>query len=168
MWGLADGSTTQVVPAFSWPSQYWSDWVWIETLVFIVLGILHGYIWVANGRGYSETDTARSAAATSLGSTVTGGITAVGILIPVTLAAAAIGHPGPTGLSDVFFADAWFTLSLVFGLYALFSVGVRGPTQNILNRPDVGIAYGLQLIAMLVGMIRLLIGIAIVFAGGTG
>ena len=97
-----------------------------------------------------------------------GGLGAVGILIPVTLITAQIGKPTIATLSQIFFADVWFTLSLIFGLHILFTVGVKAGTENVLNRRGlIGIPYGLQLLSLLVGVIRLLVGVAILFSGGT-
>lgn len=152
--------------AINWSYAFTSDRVWIDCLAALILGAIHVWSYLSNRGKYPDNLADRSAAATSLSSTITGGITAVGILIPVTLIAAQIGHPSQTGLEDIFFADVWFTFSLVFGLYGLFTVGVRGSTENILNRRDVGIVYGLELMTLLIGIVRLLIGIAIVFSGG--
>ncbi len=99
-----------------------------------------------------------------MSATATGGLTAVGILIPATLVAVQISHPNAAALSSVFFGDLWFALSLVCGLYVLWISGVKVSTENVLNRKDVGISHGLQLLALLVGVARLLFGIYLVFS----
>ena len=148
----------------SWPYAFTDDRIYIDCIIFVVLGGFHIVTWICNRANAPVASAAASAAAIT--SAVTAGIAAVGILIPLTLGAAQVGHPGSGPLSQVFFGDAWFTLSLVFGLYTLWTVGVKGTTQNVLNRKDVGIAYGLQLLTLLIGVIRLLVGIAILFSEG--
>src|SRR5262249_24539056 len=139
------------------------DWVWIDALIAVILGGMHALAWPMGG--YAEEPTPRKDAGDAMARTATAGTTAVGIMIPATLVVAKIGQPAPPVLGDIFFADVWFTVSLAFGLYVLWSVGVRASTGNVLNRRDVGWVYGWQLILVLIGVARLMVGLARVFGG---
>lgn len=72
----------------------------------------------------------------------------------------------PSTLAQFLYADIWFTLSLLFGLHILYTMGMKSRTQDIFTRRDVGYSYGLQLFALFVGSLRLLVGIALLLAGG--
>jgi len=89
----------------------------------------------------------------------------VGILLPLSLVAAQIRAPGPGPLEHVFFADLWFAVSLLIGLFAVYTIAPRSTGEDVLARRDVGIAFGLQLFAMGIGIVRLLIGIGAVIGG---
>jgi hypothetical protein len=152
-----------------WWGAFLDDKIWIDAIFFFVFGGINAISWWSLGAGKFPTDAqTRASAASSIGTTVGGGIAAVGILIPATLITAQIGHPTAATLSQIFFADVWFTLSLVFGLHIVFMIGVKAGSENVLNhRRLLGIPYGLQLLSLLVGVIRLLVGIAILFSKGT-
>jgi hypothetical protein len=57
--------------------------------------------------------------------------------------------------------------SLFCGLYVLWVVAAKFGSTNVYNRRDVGIAYGLQLITLFTGVVRLVIGIAGFVRAGT-
>lgn len=153
--------------SINWPQAFLDDKAWLDVLVVAALGVVHGLAWWGSGEGRSTAPEERIPVATSITATVSGEITAVGILIPATLVAVQIVKPTSAVLAVIFFADVWFALSLTFGLYILWTVAVKASTQNVLNRHDVGLVYGLQFITLLAGIVRLLIGIAILFSGST-
>jgi hypothetical protein len=45
-------------------------------------------------------------------------------------------------------------------------VAAKSGTKNVYNRRDVGMAYGLQLIALFTGVVRLVLGTAGFVSGG--
>lgn len=134
------------------------DKIWIDILLFVVFSVVHMLAWSTS----TATSQTTSATVATVSGAVTGGIQAVGILVPATLVAVTLAHPKSSTLSQFLYADIWFTLSLFFGLSLLWSIGVNA---NVLRR-FVGYQYGLQLFSLGVGSIRLLIGIAILFSGG--
>lgn len=109
----------------------------------------------------AAADKERTAQASAMAKSVGIGITAVGILIPATLIAVTLAKPSLAILSQFFFADVWFVLSLIFGLTMTYSLGVGQPPY----RRFIGWQYGPQLLALLIGALRLLTAIAILFVG---
>ena len=146
----------------SW-NAFLNDKAWVDLVVFIVAAVIQAISWITSDRNLTNDQPARTAATTAMSGTASGGITAVGILIPATLLVVPIGHPNATSLSNIFFGDLWFSFSLMCGLYVLWVSSVKVVTENVLNRPDVGIAYGLQLFSLAIGILRLLVGVVLVF-----
>src|SRR6266851_9693403 len=134
--------------------------IYIDCLVFLILGAIHI---VSNARlneAYPNTEKARSVAATSIGGSMNGGLTAVGILLPLSLVATQIPKVDSLGaLQHVVYADIWFGLSLLFGVYGAYRVGIRSVGENVVNLLDVRIVFGLQLIALVIGTARLVVSI---------
>ena len=139
--------------------------VYIDVLVFAIVGAVHSVAWWGGAHGHANTPDERRAATSALGTTIGAGITAVGILLPLSLVGAQIRSPSSGPLEHVFFADLWFSISLTLGIYALFVVGARSSGENPYNRRDVGIAYGLQLLALVIGVGRLLVGLSAILGG---
>jgi hypothetical protein len=153
-----------------WANVFVKRFFWVDLLVFALPSFVHLISWLATPRSFPDDVESRRNGAESFRSTAIGGITAVGILIPVTLLAIQLGTSNTSSIPassmlDVFLADLWFTLSLFFGLYVLWVVAVKSGSKNAYNLPDVGISYGLQLTALLTGVVRLVIGIAGVVNG---
>lgn len=148
--------------AIDWPQSFIANHAWLDLAIFLVLGLIQALVW---GSGFSTDAAVRASVATIMTSAVSAGITAVGIVLPLSLVSAQIVEPGPGPLEQVFIADVWFTLSLLFGLYTAFSIAVRSSGENVLNRRDIGVAFGLQLFALAIGMIRLLLAIGAVLGG---
>jgi hypothetical protein len=157
----------RVFPAMeiTWGNVFATRFVWLDLIVFGVPSLLHVLSWLGVDRHFPDDSEARSAAAESFRSTAVAGITAVGIMIPVTLLVIQLGSssgsPIPAeSLLDVFLADLWLTLSLLFGLYVVWVVAAKSGSRNVYNRLDVGICYGLQLTALFTGVLRLVIAMA--------
>jgi hypothetical protein len=61
-------------------------------------------------------------------------------------------------LVDFLVSDVWLVASLFFGALVLFATAVQGYQRNILNaRKVVPICFGLQLIFLWVGALRLVL-----------
>jgi hypothetical protein len=145
--------------SLTWHYAFSAEKVWIDILVFGVFALMH---MVANWDSPNlPTDApnlasafgfVRELAATS--------VTVVGILLPLSLAAIgtlATKHTVQSRvLANIFIGDAWLALSLTLGLLVLWTAGFRAHTQNVQNRRDIRLFNGWQLVALLVGIVRLL------------
>jgi len=147
-----------------------------DVLIFLFFSVLHIVTWLGirgELRLQSQQDAARPAhetlpdrelGATTLSSSSSAGITAVSILIPASLLVIQFGlDPGQTLPATVVLnvtrSALWFLLSLFFGLFVLWLVPMRAHKFNVARLFELGIPFGIQLIALLVGMIRLTIGL---------
>ncbi len=138
----------------SWDS-FIQQRVYLDCVAFALLSFVHV---VANWHlpaQYPNKPGARAVAATSLGGSVNGGLTAVGILLPLSLVVTQVPGIGATALQHVVYADIWFGLSLLFGVYGTYTVGMRAVGENVVNRRDVRLVYGLQLMSLVIGTVRL-------------
>jgi hypothetical protein len=151
----------------SWTDAFWSDWVWVDVVIFLILGAVHTGAWISTSPQDPGDATTRAAAAAALTSAGTAGLTAVGIMLPLSLAAGQLHRTGPGPLEHVFFADIWFALSLLFGLLALYVIAPNAVSQYVVRRRIVGIPFGLQLLSLLIGVARLLVGIGLVLGTPT-
>lgn len=102
--------------------------------------------------------------ATILNGSSAAGISAVSILIPASLLIVQIGlgssKPMPPGVLDnVFRASIWFLISLGAGLIFLWISGAQSQFRNVATNLLLMIFFGPQLIALGVGVVRLVIGI---------
>ncbi len=141
---------------------------WWDVIVFAVLAIIHIASWLEIKTKLSgapmNCNEQRSLGATTLGSASTAGITAVSILIPASLLivqlAAQPGMPLPfAAVSNVFRASIWFLVSLFFGLIIVFLIPMYAQKHNVARNLSTGIPFGPQLLALLIGMARLVIGL---------
>jgi hypothetical protein len=138
----------------SWDS-FVQQRVYLDCVAFAVLSLIHV---VANWQltaQYPNEPGDRAAAATSLGGSVNGGLAAVGILLPLSLVVTQIPGIATSALQHVVYADIWFGLSLLFGVYTTYTIGVRAVGENIVNRRDVRLTYGFQLMSLVIGTVRL-------------
>jgi hypothetical protein len=133
----------------------------IDLGILVVLGSVHVKAWPK----YPDPDAAsyKEQAQTGIRSAATGGITVAGILIPLSILTISLAANGrvklpSTVLTDFFVANFWLLISLVLGLYVLYVAGVKGYKRNILAYRATGIAYGLQLLFLAVGVFRLFFG----------
>ncbi len=98
----------------------------------------------------------------------TGGLTIVGILIPLTVLAIQMragSSAAGQGLSsavliDFFVGDVWLVVSLAFGLYVVFVAAMRGTYEDVGQRKDVVALFGLQLMFLFVGVFRIVWGLS--------
>jgi hypothetical protein len=141
-------------------SVFGDEWVWIDLVVFAVFVVIHT---AANwgSPGLSSDSDPRAQSFTFVQAIATGSATAVGILLPLSLAAlgalSAKRTPAPNVLINIFVGDAWLTLSLALGIYVLWVIGFRAHSENVQNRRDVRLASGYQIGALLLGVVRFLI-----------
>ena len=147
-------------PALSWSTVISGQHVWIDLVIFLALGVIHT---AANWRspGLPTTDTARAQAATNVNQIAIGGVTAVGILLPLSLVAitafASKATPSHGVLINTFVADCWFVLSLLLGLCVLWTGAFQAPSRNVQNLRFVRLCAGWQLFSLMLGVVRLLV-----------
>lgn len=150
----------------TWRTVLLDRWVWADLLAFAILSTVHLIAWreVREERGDPQD---RERAAGALRATATAGISAVGILIPFSLVAVRVGSPPvpASTLVDVFVAELWLAFSMAFGLFVIWLVAAKGTSRNVLTMRLAGLPYGWQLIALLVGVVRLLVGIGTLVEG---
>jgi hypothetical protein len=90
----------------------------------------------------------------------------VGVLLPLSLVAIQVVADHGPGVAithiliDVFVADVWFAVALLLGLFVLFVVAYESGTMNVMNARIVVLPLVWQFIALIVGGVRLLIGVA--------
>ena len=128
----------------TWANVFATRFFWLDLIVFGLLSFLHVGAWLGTSREYPSDPESRASASESFRSTAVGGLTAVGILIPVTMLGIQLGvsssPPIPASSTlDVFLADLWFTASLFCGLYVLWRVAAKSGSRNVFNLRDVGI-----------------------------
>lgn len=135
----------------------------VDVVLLVLLGGIHILVWLT---GDWRTTDPNNLAGEGLRAAGSGGLTVVGILLPVNLlvvqlasANASSGGPVPAAaVVDLFVSSCWLLLSLVFGLYVLFVAVTQAFGSSPLRRRDIGIAFGLQLILLIVGVERLVWG----------
>lgn len=130
----------------------------VDVGILVVLGGIH--IWTWTHETLTDVDP-NNKAGDGLRTAAMGGLTAVSILLPVNLLAVQLTgtHPLPRPtVIGLFVSSTWLLLSLVFGLYVLFVAVTQAYSSSPLKRRDIGIAFGLQLILLIVGVERLIWG----------
>jgi hypothetical protein len=136
----------------------------IDVLLILIFGTIHVIAYL----GPISPSPNKEKLAESIRGAATGGLTIVGILIPLTVLAiqlrggtSAVAERLPTSvLVDFFVGDVWLVISLGCGLYVLFVTAMRGISEDIGTRKDVGILFGIQLIMLFVGVFRIVWGLA--------
>jgi hypothetical protein len=136
----------------------------VDVILLVVLCLLH--ILAIQSSVPAANDKAQLAE--SVRSGATGGLTIVGILIPLSVLAIQLrtgtssdgtGLPNSV-LIDFFVAAVWLIVSLAAGLYVLFVAAIRGTYEDIGQRKDVVILFGYQLIFLFVGVCRMIWGMS--------
>lgn len=135
----------------------------IDVAIIVVLGAVHVLAW---GAPTGDSSRYKEAAQNGMRAAATGGMTVAGILIPLSILTIGLSTqtnglklPGSV-LVDFFVSNVWLLCSLVLGLYVLFVAAVKGYKDNILKKQSVGWAFGLQLIFLGVGVLRLVWGMS--------
>jgi hypothetical protein len=136
----------------------------VDLGVLLVLGVLH----VLSNLSPVQAAPDKAKLAESLRGGSTGGLTIVGILIPLSVIA--IQLRSGTGvvaqslphslLVDFFVGDVWLVISLTCGLYVLFVTALRGTFVDVGQSRTIRILFGFQLIFLFVGVYRLVWGLA--------
>jgi hypothetical protein len=165
----------------SWENFFLDRLVLVDLAVFFFLALIHfAALWEARSlsrrtqrirsgplwkpiKPFPTTGPERQFASDSLRTSTVAGLTAVGILLPLSLLVFQIGEetesgrrtfPPPKVFLDVFIADAWFAASLVFGIWILWRSAVS-LERHPLSYFDVVLFFGFQLFALLLGVARL-------------
>ena len=134
----------------------------IDVVLILVLGVIHVCAW----DGPTNGDSYKDAAQNGMRAAATGGLTVAGILIPLSILTISLSSQKgsvklPSSvLVDFFVSNLWLLCSVLLGLYVLFVAGVKGYVNNILDHETVGWAFGLQLIFLGVGVLRLVWGMS--------
>jgi hypothetical protein len=135
----------------------------VDVFLILILGTLHVIAYM----GPISASPNKEKLAESIRGAATGGLTIVGILIPLSVLAiqlrggtSAVAERLPESvLVDFFVGDMWLVVSLGCGLYVVFVAAMRGLFEDIGQRKDVGILFGFQLIMLFVGVFRLVWGL---------
>lgn len=151
---------------------------WWDVILYVVFFIIQIVSWIEirpklSPPGKTPAENLQDLPNRQFGATLmtgasTAGITAVSILIPASVLILQLGlnsssKPLPQeALNDVFRAVIWFTLSLLLGLYIIFVAAMRGQRFNVARDFRIGIFYGPQLFAIVMGVVRLVFGIFII------
>jgi hypothetical protein len=144
---------------------------WWDIIVFVVITIINVISWIEAKPGLKadiQDTESRKFGATSMISASTAGITAGSILIPASLLIVQLGlgsnsKPLPqVALNNVFEASLWFLLSLLLGLYIIWTVVMRSQRVNVTRDFRLGVVYGPQFFALFLGVLRLVLGISAV------
>lgn len=143
----------------------------IDLFIFFVLAFNHVAAWMTLDVKTIEADYSRLETATRLRETAGAGLTVVGILIPLTIIAVQLKATSDGGntsavskptLVDLLAASTWLLASLVCGLYVLYLSAFTGYRENLFTHRDIGIFSGFQLFFLLVGVFRLVWGLAVI------
>jgi hypothetical protein len=134
-------------------------------LIDVVLIALFGVIHITAWRGPTNAEY-KEAAQNGMRGAAGGGLTVAGILVPLSILTISLstqtgGIKLTSGvLVDFFMSNVWLLCSVLLGLYVLFVASVKGYVRNILEYRSVGWAFGLQLIFLGVGVLRLVWGMS--------
>lgn len=143
----------------------------VDLLLLFVLGFVHIASWISIDTADVERRYSRLETAARLRDTASAGLTVVGILIPLTVIAVQLKATSDGGdtdavskptLIDLLVASIWLLASLVCGLYVLYLSAFSGYNENLFTHRDIGILSGFQLFFLLVGVLRLVSGMAVI------
>jgi hypothetical protein len=144
--------------------KWWSSW-WEVPIAGLFIAI-HAVAWwgqLGANEPMPDIDT-RALGASSMTDTATAGITAVSILLPAAMLVIQFSRdPAGKLAQDVAFQSnrgTWLLSgSLIAGLLVLWLVPMQSQVENVARNFWTGTAYGVQLILLLVGLIRVVLGI---------
>lgn len=146
----------------SWHFVFGVQDVWIDLAIFACFSLVHV---AANFKspGLPNSSSDRAQAFGFVKDLAQGGVTVVGILLPLSIAALGTLTSKPSVparvLANIFVGDAWLALSMTLGLLALWASGFRAPTQNVQNFAWIRFFNGWQLAALVAGIVRLMIAV---------
>jgi hypothetical protein len=147
---------------------------WIDLLLAVAFCIFVGAGWHDWATKHPETETdpsklaeSRQRVADGLRAAASAGLTVVAILLPTTVIGVQLSVAtsdkllvGHTAAANLFLASCWLLASIISGLYVVFVAATRGISQNLHHRVDVGVAYALELSALVIACFRLVLAIA--------
>lgn len=160
-------------------------WIFLKEhwpfIIFIVFSFIHVTSFVSRKNEMDEKrktagETRISAnnleankfASNSITASSVAGVTAVSILIPASFVIVQIAKQKdapqlpPEAMSYVFTATVYFLGSLFCGLFLIFLVPLHGQARNLAEQTITGIPFGIQLIALVVGICCLVVGLSYV------
>ena len=138
-----------------------------DIAVLSILGFIHVATWIDVDVTSTTHDVEQTA--TRIRETASGGIGVAGFLIPLTIIAVQIRASTPSTCShsiassvliDLLVANFWLVGSLTLGLYLQYFSAYRGYEEDILDYRHVGILFGFQLFLLMIGVVRLVAGLA--------
>ena len=157
-------TTQQVLANPVWPNIWSRHVLWVDVVLLVIACGLHAISASSPARATSDP----GKLAESVRGGATGGLTIVGILIPLSVLAIQL-RAGTSDvdtrlpnavLIDFFMGDVWLVFSLAFGLYVLFVAAMRGTYEDIGQKKSVVMAFGFQLMFLFVGVFRLVWGLS--------
>jgi hypothetical protein len=156
------GESTMSLASITFSGIFWHRLVVIDVAILFVFTVLQYLSLRPLNKRDSDADSVRGAAASSMGVAAGAGISAVGILVPLTLLTVQRIVSGDAPLrfritEDLFVSECWFALSLALGLLVLWFVAFKAPTRNVTRTGYISLTFSIQLLALLIGIVRVLI-----------
>ena len=133
----------------------------IDLALLVGFGVIHIATWL---KTQTKAIDPGNKAGEGLRAAASGGLTVVGILLPasflvVQLVSTKTNRPIPNAaVAALTLAFVWLLCSLVCGAYVLFVAVTKAYDTSPLSRRDIGIAFGLQLILLVIGVIQVVWG----------
>ena len=158
------GSMT-LLTIFDWVIRHW------DVLLFLSLATVHVGVWlfgVPDNPKRHEDKAVNQTAGEAMHSATSAGITAASILIPASFVIVQIAkQPGsepvpPAVMMQVFKASLYFVGSLMLGLFVEFVIPMRIVAFNVVYQKLIGIPFGVQLFALVAGVICLVRGLYLI------
>jgi hypothetical protein len=144
---------------------------WDVVLVLVLL-MIHGLAWDPHRSAIHPVPPVeeRGLGASTMGQTATAGITAVSILIPASLLVLQFSRDGTGALPTVAGKNAfrgilWLTLSLIAGVVVLWLIPIRAAVVDVSRVYEVGILFSAQPVVLLVGVLRIVLGLEVAVSG---
>jgi hypothetical protein len=156
--------------SISWHDVFFERFLWGDLLLFGIPAVVHVLAWRRVGELSNDAAPSQSAAS-SIGTAASAALAAVGFLLPLSLVAVQVVTDHSHGVRsqhvalDVFVADLWFGLALLFGLFVLFVAGYESGSRNVMNVKSVVLPLGWQFFALITGVVRLIVAIAGIVGG---
>ncbi len=128
--------------------------LWVDVAIIGLFCFFHIGAWMGVSRPTDLSDDAAENASTAFGA----GLTVAGILIPASLLSIQLGFTNDTvfpesAAVDMLVAAIWSLVSVIFGIYGLYVISIRG--DSAVYGKDVGISYGIQLVFILTAIVRI-------------
>jgi len=141
---------------------------WWDVAAFLLLAAIHTGAWLEqkylgklNRAG--EGATARQSGAQMMTASSASGIAAVSILVPASMLIVQLSSKTTSfplvAVWHVFRGALWFPGSLFLGLWVIFLAPLKSQSIDARASVEIGIPFGLQLIALFFGMVQLVLGL---------
>jgi hypothetical protein len=142
---------------------------WIDVIVIVIFCVFVAVGWHDSKTKNPDvsTEESRLRIADGLRAAASAGLTVVAILLPTTVIGVQLSVAtsdkllvGHAAAANLFIASCSLLASIISGLYVVFVAATRGIRENLHRRLDVGVAYALQLGALVLACVRLVLAIA--------